>query len=83
MEVFTVSNKIKKIDILDIIDIIQCTGSELEFKGADLPVDPNIYRYCSLVVDGERIPIVDDFRAIWFKIKEDLQELNISKVSPN
>ncbi len=83
MEVLTVSNKIREIDILDIIDIIQCAGNELEFKGADLPIDPHIYRYCILVVDGERIPVVDDFRTVWFKIKEELQELNVSKVSPN
>ncbi len=83
MEILTASNKIKKIDILDITDIIQCTGLESEFKETDLPIDPNIYRYCVLVVNGERIPIVDDFRTIWCKIKEDIQGLSISKVYPN
>ena len=83
MNIISALGKELKIDILNITDIIQCTGNELDFKDIDLPVDAKIYRYCILVVDGERIPVVDDFRTIWFKIKEDLQELSISKVSPN
>ena len=81
MNIISALGKELKIDILNITDIIQCTGNELDFKDIDLPVDSKIYRI--LVVDGERIPVVDDFRTIWFKIKEDLQELSISKVSPN
>lgn len=42
MEVLTVSNKIREIDILDIIDIIQCTGNELEFKGAERGVKRSV-----------------------------------------
>ena len=83
MNIISALGKELKIDILNITDIIQCTGNELDFKDIDLPVESKIYRYCILVVDGERIPVVDDFRTIWFKIKEDLQELSISKVSPN
>lgn len=83
MKVLTASNKIKNIDILDITDIIQCTGLESEFKETDLPVDSKIYRYCVLVVNGERIPTADDFRTIWSKIKEELQELGVSKIHSN